>query len=536
MDPVLGFTLLLAVIAGFGLLMWRRGKRVTGGQGRPPAAGTPALSIACISGPLAGRQFNFTTTWLRLGRERDNEIVIDSPLVSRHHALVNVTPAGVALRDLESTNGTWVNGRRILEQSLDENSSFQIGPCVFALVGLGRTAPPIQPPQPPISHPLPSISLSMARSVEIGSYDQLDLVGEGGAAYVYKMRHRRTGELAALKILKESADPYFKQRFAEEGQIGLKLSHPHIVEVYGTGEANGIHYILMEYLAGQSLRDRFGRPIDLNELIAIVAQIGSALDYAHSQGVFHRDIKPENILFTDQGVAKLGDFGIARLTGVRRYTSEGMIIGTPEYMSFEQAKGMELDGRSDQYSLAIVMYEMLAGRPPFTAANPLAVVEKHLSEEPVPVRRLNPRVPEQVERTIMRSLNKDRNRRYTTMADMAGALGYRAPTGAVAAAPPPSVRARLVHTDSGRVWMLDRPMELGREMVDHPLVSRRHARIQPNGRTYVIEDLGSVNGTYVEGRRITAPTVLSPGARIHLGPAVAFQFLVEEKPRDGRLN
>lgn len=122
------------------------------------------------------------------------------------------------------------------------------------------------------------------------------------------------------------------------------------------------------------------------------------------------------------------------------------------------------------------------------------------------------------------------------MADMAGALGYRAPTGAVAAAPPPSVRARLVHTDSGRVWMLDRPMELGREMVDHPLVSRRHARIQPNGRTYVIEDLGSVNGTYVEGRRITAPTVLSPGARIHLGPAVAFQFLVEEKPRDGRLN
>jgi len=532
MDPTLVGLILLAVIVGFGYWMWRQSR---GGRRRVTTPGrteAPGLSAVCLSGPLAGREFRFSRSWLSFGRSADNDVVIDGALVSRHHALVAATDRGLVLSDLGSTNGTWLAGRRVLEQPLAEGDAFQIGPCVFALAGAGRATPPPTPAQPPAQSSYSqvaayAVSPSMARSVEINAYDRLELIGEGGAAYVYKLRHRTNGTLAALKILKESADPYFKQRFAEEGQVGLRLQHPHIVRVLNTGQSDGIHYILMEYLPGLSLRERLGQPVNLALLAALVAQIGSALDYAHSQGIFHRDIKPENILFDDKGVAKLSDFGIARLTGVRRYTSEGMIIGTPEYMSFEQAKGFEVDGRSDQYSLGIVLYEMLTGRPPFLADNPFAVVEKHMAEAPRPLRQFNQSVPANVETVIMKMLKKDRRDRYPTLAAVARALGARPITAAPIAPTPAAGRAaRLVHLDSGRVWAIDGQAVLGRDMVDNPLISRRHAQIRPDAQGYVIEDLNSRNGTFVEGQRIAAPTVLSPGARIHLGP-VPFRFIIE---------
>ena len=495
--------------------------------------------LVCTQGPLAGRSFPFRRQSLTIGRERDNDVVIDGSLVSRHHAMVTVGAHGMVLSDLGSTNGTWCAGRRILEQPLAENEAFQIGPCVFNVVMPGGYAEP-QPASRPISRPAPSISMSLARSVEIASYEQLELIGEGGAAFVYKMRHRRTNELAALKLLKESADPYFKQRFTEEGLIGRRLTHPHIVTVLGAGESQGVHYILMEYLPGLSLREHLRGPMELNRAIPVIGQIGEALDFAHASGIFNRDIKPENILFTDGGQAKLGDFGIARLTGMRRITREGMLIGTPEYMSFEQAKGLEPDGSSDQYSLAIVLYEMLTGRQPFMARDPLAVVEKHLSHMPQSPRTLNPGIPVHIERVILRALDKDRRNRYPSMAAMSAALGYKTVV-AVRPASHPSLAqpvgrplpvGRLVHSVSGRVWPLTQPsLELGRELLGDPAISRRHARIQQRGQVYLLEDLGSRNGTFIDGRRVAShtPVVLSSGARVHLGP-VSLQFIVDELP------
>jgi len=204
-----------------------------------------------------------------------------------------------------------------------------------------------------------------------------------------------------------------------------------------------------------------------------------------------------------------------------------MIIGTPEYMSFEQAKGIELDGRSDQYSLGIVLYEMLTGRTPFQAENALAVVEKHMTAAPRPLRQLNQSVPANVETVIMKMLKKDRRDRYPTLAAVARALGARPITAATRA-------ARLVHLDSGRVWAIDGQAVLGRDLVDNPLISRRHAQIRAGEGGYLIEDLNSRNGTFVEGQRIAAPTVLPPGARIHLGP-VPFQFIIDEPPPGRRL-
>lgn len=483
-----------------------------------------------------GQTFPFRRAWLTIGRDRDNDVVVDGALVSRHHAMITAEPAGVVLADLGSTNGTWLAGRAVLAQPLNKGDAFQIGPCVFALTQPDRAdMPALTPPppaaSPPVARQAPSISLDMAGSVRIAAYDRQELIGEGGAAYVYKMRHRTGNKYAALKVLKESAHADFRRRFADEMNIGRLLQHSHIVTVYDTGEIDGMTYILMEYMEGRSLRDRLNQPINIATATTIIGQIGQALDYAHSRGVFHRDIKPENILFTADNVAKLADFGIAKLNGMRRLTSEGMLIGTPEYMSFDQAKGMSVDGRSDQYSLAIVLYEMLTGQPPFTGRNPLSIVEMHMNEAPPPPRRLNPAVSPQVETVIMRALSKDRTRRYPTLGDMAGALGYR---GRAAPAVPPKLQsapglrpARLVNLTTGQICPLNAPnTELGRQIINDPYISRRHALIRQDGRTFTIEDLNSTHGTFVEGLRIVSPTVLSPGTRIRLGP-VPFQFLVD---------
>ena len=533
------FFLILMAVALAVLVWWlARNSGPAGSKKQTPGPNitTPGLSLVCVQGPLMGQAFPFRRAWLTIGRDRDNAIVIEGALVSRHHAMVSTGPPGIVLADLGSTNGTWLAGRNVLEQPLNQGDAFQIGPCVFALTHPNRVgnAPVVAPPPvaaPPVSRNIPSVSLDMAGSVKIAAYDRQELIGEGGAAYVYKMRHRGGQMYAALKVLKESAHPDFRRRFADEMNIGRLLKHPYIVTVYDTGEIDGMNFILMEYLEGRSLRDRLNRPVNVATATAIIGQIGQALDYAHSRGVFHRDIKPENILFTADNVAKLADFGIAKLNGMRRLTSEGMLIGTPEYMSFDQAKGMAIDGRSDQYSLAIVLYEMLTGQPPFTGRNPLSIVDMHMREAPTPPRRINPAVPPQIETVIMRALSKDRNRRYPTLGDMSGALGYRGRVATAAPAPSQSAAglrpARLVHLTTGQSWPLSAPnTELGRQMINDPHISRHHALIRQDGRTFFIEDLDSHNGTLVDGSRVVSPTVLSPGARIRLGP-VPFQFLVD---------
>lgn len=222
--------------------------------------------------------------------------------------------------------------------------------------------------------------------IKIPGYTILRELGRGGMACVYLAMQESIERKVALKVMLQAlqADPSFSQRFLREAKIVAQLSHPHIVAVYDVGISEQYHYIAMEYHEGGELKDRIKKGLTLAEAISIAKQMASALDFAHSKGYVHRDIKPENVLFKHDGTIVLSDFGIARGNdGSTRMTATGSVIGTPHYMSPEQAQGQELDGRSDLYSLGIVFFEMLVGVVPYRGDSALSIGIKHL-RDPLP--------------------------------------------------------------------------------------------------------------------------------------------------------
>ena len=249
-----------------------------------------------------------------------------------------------------------------------------------------------------------------------GRYELLEKIGGGGMATVYKARDTLLQRVVAVKILRNQfvSDPEFVRRFRREAQNAASLSHPNIVAIYDVGEDHDDHYIVMEYVAGRTLKDiiKEHAPLPVSQALAIAAQIGRALEHAHRHRIIHRDIKPHNILITADGRAKVTDFGIARAATTSTLTHSGTIMGSVHYISPEQANGEAAGEKSDIYALGVVLYEMLTGQVPFDGPTPLAVVMKHVQEMPVPVRQLNPAVPEDVERVVMRCLRKPVDERY----------------------------------------------------------------------------------------------------------------------------
>jgi len=245
-------------------------------------------------------------------------------------------------------------------------------------------------------------------------------------AIVYKAYQAGMDRYVALKILPRyfASDPQFLGRFEQEAKVLARLLHPHILPVHDYGEVDGYTYIVMPFVESGTLADILeGDPLPLTQIRLIIAQIGDALDYAHSQGVIHRDVKPSNILVDQRGNCLLTDFGIAKMVeGSIHFTRTGGIVGTPAYMSPEQIQGEELDGRSDVYSLGIVFYEMATGRPPYRAETPPAIFVKHLHDPLPPPRTLNSALPEAIERVILKALAKKREDRYATAGDMVQAL------------------------------------------------------------------------------------------------------------------
>jgi serine/threonine protein kinase len=238
-------------------------------------------------------------------------------------------------------------------------------------------------------------------------------LGRGGMATVYLARDLKHGRTVAIKVMDPHLGPVLGgERFVLEIRTAAQLNHPHILPVFDSGDADGLLYYVMPRVEGGSLRDRLGRgpPLSLVEATRIACQVADALGNAHSHGIIHRDIKPENILFANPGHTYVTDFGIAKAlsgTSAMRLTRTGTIVGSPYYLSPEQASGTnEVDGRSDIYSLACILYEMLAGRPPFDSGNAMALLAGHLVGEPPSLRATRPDVPQPLERLVAAGLSK----------------------------------------------------------------------------------------------------------------------------------
>lgn len=245
-------------------------------------------------------------------------------------------------------------------------------------------------------------------------------------ASVYRAYQTNLEREVAIKVMAEqfASDPTFTKRFQREASAIARLNHPNILKIYDQGEEDGLLFIVMELIEGRTLKEELsGRRLSLARVGEILSQVASALDYANSQGIIHRDVKPTNVLMDRTGRAVLSDFGIAKMAQANtQLTSTGVGVGTPDYMSPEQAMGEPLDGRSDEYSLGVMVYEMLTGRVPFMGDTPIAIVMGHISKPLPSINQFNPEVPPSVEKVLVKALAKKAEERYESSGAFARAF------------------------------------------------------------------------------------------------------------------
>ena len=377
---------------------------------------------------------------------------------------------------------------------------------------------------------------------EIGGYAVKDRLGEGGMGTVFLAEQRETGQLVALKILQAelAQDPEFRRRFERESQYASSLNHPNITRLIEFGEADGVEFMAMEYVPGHDLTVELaaGR-LATGRTLEILEQVASALDAVHSSGLFHRDVKPANILVNDDdgtGAPRcwLTDFGLSKHPSQDSspLTNAGFFVGTCQYVAPEQILAdRDLDHRVDVYSLGCVLYECLAGDPPFMRPREEQVLYAHIQDPPPKLSQVRSDLPAEVDAVLDRALAKKPDERYDSCGELVAAARAVLPVDAAEEPPTPPVQAstdclRLRVTagnaEGSEIQVRDE-FVIGRQASEEGQlgqdaeISREHARIARSNGTFTIEDLGSTNGTFVNGRKISKPELLSPGDRIQVG-------------------
>ncbi len=403
----------------------------------------------------------------------------------------------------------------------------------------------------------------------IGRYKLLKELGKGGMGVVYLGENVETGDRVAVKLLPPELTRTSKyvERFRREALAVSQFEHPNIIKVLDVGEENGVHFFAMEYLEGPTLRDLLkqrGR-LTISEAVRVTTAICDALDLAHSRGIIHRDVKPDNIMADADGTFKVMDFGIAHAEEGTRLTVTGTIMGTPEYMSPEQASGGPVDRRSDIYSMGIVLYEMLTGKAPFRAETALEVLQMHITKIPEPPKLLNPEIPGNVANVIGKMIEKQPANRYDSFRHVMNALNQAIPESmrasvgapprelrrpsAVPAAQPSGIRARkrvVVHVpatmkvalaasillnfilfgclalEMGKLPETAKParaaFKIGGQMFAPPVVSANMLFLGAEDGTLYAYDLqeGATSWTFHANDKITAAPV-ADGNRVYVG-------------------
>jgi len=473
---------------------------------------------------------------LTLGRDNSNDVILDyDMMVSRRHAQIVFEDGECVLHDRDSVNGVFVNDRRVIRHVLRQADIVQICNTIFRFTAEDEMGlPPKEKKSGGVKSPLiapASDSMRLASNTNFAGYLLAGKIGQGGMSVVYKAYDKQRWPVA-IKVL-DVDDDYIVKKFIQEGEIGQTLrNHPNICRMYDAGRAvDRRFYLVMEYIPGVSLREVVGQPMTEQQIVRIVGQVCDALHYAHLRNVVHRDIKPENIMVDEQGRVKVTDFGIAKLTSSVTVTRD-RTVGTPEYISPEQAQAQRVVPASDIYSLGVVLYELLTGQPPFPLlrdAPPreatISVLRKHIRVPPAPPRTLNPHISSHLEEIVLCALAKTPEKRFASAWEMACAMGYQRATHSDPALSPPSPSAfagQLVVIDGscrGQHIRLTAPsIVLGRAHIapDDYYISAQHFKITQRGEQWWLEDQ-SRNGTWVNGERVFGETPIRAQDVISVG-------------------
>lgn len=351
-------------------------------------------------GPEKGRVVDLPALGrLLVGREHAAALRLTDVMTSRRHFELEHSPQGVEIRDLGSSNGTYVNGRKVTLHQLKLGDSIQVGETLISFL-----------------EQQPSGRADELVGRVIAGYRIEDRVGRGGMGTVYRATQVSLERQVAFKILSPqlAGDVVFRDQFVREARSAAKLNHPHIVQVYDVGEAEGCWFISMEYLGGGSVLDRLrqqGR-LEPAEALGIVRQAAEGLAYAQRMQLVHRDIKPDNLMLSKEGVVKIGDLGIAGTMEGRKLEQTAGACGSPFYIAPEQAQGRAIDHRADLYALGVTFYELVTGQPPFTGKSPKEVMLKHITDAPPPVQERRADLSPVMAAVIHKLMAKDPAGRY----------------------------------------------------------------------------------------------------------------------------
>jgi len=268
---------------------------------------------------------------------------------------------------------------------------------------------------------LPTSFLNVASALD-SRFQVLQELGRGGMGIIFQAQDKQLNEQVAIKILSPllSHDPSNLDRLKREVSAARRITHPNVIRIHDISELNGLHFVSMEYFHGTNLKDHIRKTHGLSpsEAHVIAEQICDGLEAAHRQGVVHRDLKSQNIIINDSGDIKIIDFGLARTAQLEGMTATGLIMGTPEYMAPEQVAGKKVDERADIYSLGIILYELFTGRVPFTGDSPIAVGFRQMKEQPEAPRQINPNISPEIEKVILKALQKDALLRYQSVQEL----------------------------------------------------------------------------------------------------------------------